>query len=69
MYSVGLDVSKSTINCFIPNGEIDLIIDNNEKSLNQFFTKLKKIYKKDIEQIVFTFEPTGSIMSPIVKTT
>ena len=25
MYSIGLDVSKSTINCYIPNGEIDLV--------------------------------------------
>ncbi|MGB3752151.1 MAG: IS110 family transposase [Arcobacteraceae bacterium] len=60
MYSIGLDVSKSTINCFVPNGEIDLVIANNEKSLNQFLSKLKKIYKKDIKQIVFIFEPTGS---------
>ena len=41
MYSIGLDVSKSTINCYIPNEEIDLAIDNNEKSLNQFYLKLK----------------------------
>ena len=60
MYFIGLDVSKSTINCYIPNGEIDLVIDNNEKSLNQFFTKLKKIYKKDIDNIILIFEPTGS---------
>jgi transposase len=60
MYSIGLDVSKSTINCYIPNGEVDLIIDNNLKSLNQFYSKLKKIYKKDIDKLVFIFEPTGS---------
>ena len=60
MYSIGLDVSKLTINWFVPNGEIDLVIDNNKKSLNQFFSKLKKIYKKDIKKIVFVFEPTGS---------
>lgn len=46
MYSIGLDVSKSTINCYVSNGEIDLVIDNNEISLNQFYLKLKKIYKK-----------------------
>ena len=51
MYSIGLDVSKSTINCYIPNEEIDLAIDNNEKSLNQFYLKLKKIYKKDIDKL------------------
>ena len=60
MYSIGLDVSKSTMNCYIPNGEIDLVIDNSEKSLNQFLSKLKKRYKKDIDKIVFIFEPTGS---------
>ena len=63
MYSIGLDVSKSTINCYVSNGEIDLVIDNNEISLNQFYLKLKKIYKKDIDKIVFIFEPTGSYSS------
>jgi len=67
MYSIGLDISKSTINCFIPNGEVDLIIDNNQKSLNQFYAKLKKIYKKDIKQIVFIFEPTGSYSTLLKK--
>ncbi len=60
MYSIGLDVSKSTINCFVPNGEIDLVIDNNQKSLNQFYSQLKKIYKSSINEVVFIFEPTGS---------
>ena len=60
MYSIGLDVSKLTINCYIPNGEIDLVIDNNKKSLDQFFSKLKKIYKNDIDKIIYIFEPTGS---------
>ena len=45
MYSIGLDVSESTINCYIPNGEIDLAIDNNEKSLNQFYLKLRAACK------------------------
>ena len=67
MYSIGLDVSKSTINCFVPNGEIDLVIDNNEKSLNQFLSKLKKIYKKDIDKIVFIFEPTESYSTLLKK--
>lgn len=46
MYSIGLDVSKSTINCYISNGEIDLVITNDEKSLNQFYLKLKRFIKK-----------------------
>lgn len=28
--------------------------------MKSFYLKLKKLYKKDIENIVFVFEPTGS---------
>ena len=35
-------------------------IDNNNKSIKSFYVKLKKLYKKDIENIVFVFELTGS---------
>jgi len=60
MYSIGLDVSKLTINCFISKGEINLVINNNKKSLNQLYVRLKKIYKMEITNIVFIFEPTGT---------
>ncbi len=39
MYSIGLDVSKSSINVFIPNGLIDLEIENSLKSLKSFYSK------------------------------
>jgi len=60
MYSIGLDVSKSSINVFISSEELDLEIENSLKSLKSFYTKLKKIYKKEIDKVVFVFEPTGS---------
>lgn len=60
MYSIGLDVSKLTINCFISQSEVNLVINNNKKSLNQLYVKLKKIYKKEMDNIVFIFEPTGT---------
>lgn len=60
MYSIGLDVSKSSINVFISSEELDLEIENSLKALKSLYSKLKKIYKKDIGKIVFVFEPTGS---------
>jgi transposase len=60
MYSIGLDVSKSSINVFISSEELDLEIENSLKSLKSFYSKLKKIYKKEIDKVVFVFEPTGS---------
>lgn len=60
MYYIGLDISKSTINTYIPEVDIDGIIENNLKGFKSFYSKLKKIYKKNIGDIVFIFEPTGS---------
>jgi len=57
---IGIDVAKSTLQVFIPQGELDLELENSAKSLNQFYGKLKKIYKKDIDSIVFVYESTGS---------
>ena len=60
MYSIGLDVSKSSINIFVPNGSLDLKIENTPKALKSFYSKLKKIYKREIDKLVFVFESTGS---------
>ena len=63
MYSIGLDVSKSTINVYIPIKDQDLVIDNNLKSIKALYSKLKKYYKKEIDKLVFIFEPTGNYSS------
>ena len=60
MYSIGLDVSKSTINVYIPKTNSDLVIDNDLKSIKSLYSKLKKHYKKEIDQLIFIFEPTGN---------
>ncbi len=60
MYSIGIDVSKSSLNIHIPKNNLDLEIDNNIKSLKAFHSKLKKIYKKEIDKLTFVYEPTGS---------
>ncbi len=57
---IGIDVSKSTLNVHISKNSQNLQIDNNLQSVKKLHAKLKKIYKKEIEEIVFIFEPTGS---------
>ena len=60
MYSIGLDVSKATISIHVPLNSLDLEIENNLKSLKSFYAKLKKLYKKELDKLVFVYEPTGS---------
>jgi len=60
MYSIGLDISKSSINVYIPLGKLDLEIANSLKSFKSLYSKVKKLYKKEIDKITFVFESTGS---------
>ncbi len=59
MYSIGLDVSKSTINVYVPINDLDMKISNDLKSIKSLYSKLKKLYKKDMDKLVFVYEPTG----------
>jgi transposase len=60
MYSIGLDISKSSVNVYVPLGALDLEIENSIKSFKSLHSKLKKLYKKEIDKITFVFESTGS---------
>lgn len=60
MYSIGLDISKASVNVHIPQGTLDLEIENTPKSFKSLYSKLKKIYKKEIDNLIFVFESTGS---------
>jgi len=67
MYSIGLDVSKSSIAVHIPKIKLDIEIENSIKSLKSLYAKLKKIYKKEIDKLVFVFEPTGNYSSVLYR--
>ena len=67
MYSIGLDVSKATISIHVPLNSLDLEIENNLKALKSFYAKLKKLYKKDLDKLVFVYEPTGSYSARLTK--
>ncbi len=57
---IGIDVSKATLQVYIPITNENISIENNKKSLSALYSKLKKYYKKDVKNIVIIFEPTGS---------
>ena len=65
MYSIGLDISKASVNVYIPKNELDLEIDNSVKAFKALYSKLKKLYKKEIDKVVFVFEPTGNYSTPL----
>ena len=67
MYSIGLDVSKSSIAVYISKNDLGFEIENSLESLKALFAKLKKLYKKEIEKVVWVFESTGSYSSLIYR--
>ena len=67
MYSIGLDISKSTISIHVPLNSLDFEIENSKGGLKSFYSKLKKLYKKEIGKVVFVFEPTGSYSALMTK--
>ena len=67
MYSIGLDISKSTIDIYIPINKSNIQITNNLKSIKSFYLKLKKLYKEDVNSLVLVFEPTGCYSNLLKK--
>ena len=64
---IGIDISKASINIHISKNGQDLKVDNSIKGFKSLRSKLKKIYKKEIEDNVFIFEPTGSYSEALRK--
>ena len=64
---IGIDISKASINIHISKNGQDLKLDNDIKGFKSLRSKLKKIYKKEIENNVFIFEPTGSYSEALRK--
>jgi len=64
---IGLDISKKLIAVHIPINKADIEIENNIESIKALYSKLKKLYKKEINDLVFIFEPTGSYSFALTK--
>jgi len=59
-YYIGVDVSKSTIDVYIPMRDMHLQKENSVKGFKALHSKLKKLYKKDVCNVVWVYEPTSS---------
>lgn len=65
--SIGLDISKENISVYIPITQLDYEISNTIDGLNKLTSKLKKLYKKEYDNLVFVYEPTGSYSELLKK--
>ena len=61
MYSIGLDISKSTVNVHIPLTQLDLEIENSLSSFKALYSKLKKLYKKEVDKIDLSIISTSPL--------
>jgi len=57
---IGIDVAKATLQIYVPRNDLELEMANSEQGLKTLYSKLKKQYKKEIDNIVFVYESTGS---------
>lgn len=64
---IGIDISKANINVHISKNFQDFDFVNSVKGFKSLYSKLKKIYKKEIDKIIFIFEPTGSYSEALRK--
>lgn len=51
----------------IADKKLDVVYDNSIKGFKSLYAKLKKLYKKEIDKIVFIYEPTGSYSEALRK--
>jgi len=66
-YYIGIDISKASINVHIASNQQDFVYDNSIKGFKSLYSKLKKLYKKEIDKTVFIYEPTGSYSEALRK--
>jgi len=64
---IGIDISKASLQVYIPKGNIDLEIDNTKQGLKKLTSKLKKLYGKTASSLIWIYEPTGSYWTTIKK--
>ena len=64
---IGIDVSKASLNVHISKNSLDLQIGNTLGDVKKLYSKLKKLYKKELEELVFIYEPTGSYSEMLRK--
>jgi len=67
MYNfIGIDVSKLTLQIYIPHNDSNIEIHNDERSLDKFYKELKKLYN-NTHPFVFIYEPTANYGAMLTK--
>ncbi|RXJ68239.1 IS110 family transposase [Halarcobacter ebronensis] len=64
---IGLDISKKLIAVHIPINKTNIEIENSLKGIKVLYSKLNKLYKKSINDLVYIFEPTGNYSFTLTK--
>lgn len=64
---IGIDISKSSLQIYIPKNNMDLELDNTQQGLKKLTSKLKKIYGKTTNKLIWIYEPTGSYWTTIKR--
>lgn len=64
---IGIDISKASLQVYIPEGDIDIEVVNTVQGLKKLHAKLKKIYGKSINDLIWIYEPTGSYWTTIKR--
>lgn len=64
-HCIGIDISKATLQVYIPRGTQELEFVNASDGYTKLYAKLKKLYRKELEQLIFIYEPTGSYSTPL----
>ncbi len=62
---IGIDIAKASLQVYIPEGDLDIEIENTQQGLKKLHSKLKKIYGKSVSEIIWIYEPTGAYSTTI----
>lgn len=57
---IGIDISKASLQVYIPKNNLDIEVENTKKGLKKLSSELKKVYGKVASDVIWIYEPTGS---------
>jgi transposase len=64
---IGIDISKASLQVYIPKSNIDIEVANTKDGLKKLISKLKKLYGKTVNNLIWIYEPTGSYWTLIKR--
>ena len=65
---IGIDVGKASLEVYFPQEESSCQYDNSKEGIRNFYGKLKKLYPKELRNVVFIYEATGNYSHLLTRT-